>query len=76
MKLVELKCPACNGTVKLDPEHPGERKARVVSPPGFRLMVIPPRLRWVLFLMALASLLLIGAQARLARSLLHAQPIV
>lgn len=24
MKLVELKCPACNGTVKLDPEHPGE----------------------------------------------------
>lgn len=24
MKLVELRCPACNGTVKLDPEHPGE----------------------------------------------------
>lgn len=24
MKLVELKCPACNGTMKMDPEHPGE----------------------------------------------------
>lgn len=52
-----------------DPEHPGERKAHVVLPPGFRLMAIPPRLRWVLCLMALASLLLIGAQGSLAQTL-------
>lgn len=24
MKLVELKCPACNGTLRMDPDHPGE----------------------------------------------------
>ena len=52
-----------------DPEHPGERKAHVVSTPGFRLMAIPSGLRWVLFLMALASLLLIGAEGRLAQTL-------
>ena len=74
LRVQRMRCAVL--VVGPDPEHPGERKARVVSPPGFRLMVIPSRLRWVLFLMALASLLLIGAQARLARSLLHAQPIV
>ena len=67
LRVQRMRCAVL--VVGPDPEHPGERKARVVSPPGFRLMVIPPRLRWVLFLMALASLLLIGAQARLAQTL-------
>ena len=67
LRVQRMRCAVLVGGP--DPEHPGERKARVVSPPGFRLMVIPPRLRWVLFLMALASLLLIGAQARLAQTL-------
>ena len=67
LRVQRMRCAVL--VVGPDPEHPGERKARVVSPPGFRLMVIPSRLRWVLFLMALASLLLIGAQARLAQTL-------
>lgn len=67
LRVQHMRCAVL--VVAPDPEHPGERKARVVSPPGFRLMVIPPRLRWTLCLMALASLLLIGAEGRLAQTL-------
>ncbi|MCI6041391.1 MAG: hypothetical protein MR742_12875 [Clostridiales bacterium] len=67
LRVQRLRCAVL--VVGPDPEHPGERKARVVAPPGFRLMAIPPRLRWVLCLMALASLVLISAQSDLFQTL-------
>lgn len=47
--------------VSADPEHPGSRKTRVMQPPGFRMLVMPARLRWALCLMALAALFMMGA---------------
>lgn len=42
-----------------DPKHPGGRKTRVAEPPGFRLLMLPVRLRWVLCGMGLISLALL-----------------
>lgn len=42
--------------VEIDPNRPGERKTHVTSPPGFRLLSLPPKMR-----LALAALLLLCA---------------
>ena len=52
-----------------DPDHPGGRKTRVASPPGFRLLMLPAHLRWALCLMAVASLVLIASEGDLAQTL-------
>ena len=52
-----------------DPEHPGGRKARVASPPGFRLLMLPAHLRWPLCLMAVVSLVLLTSDGDLAQTL-------
>jgi len=42
--------------VEIDPNRPGQRKTHVTSPPGFRLLSLPPKMR-----LALAALLLLCA---------------
>ena len=47
--------------VAIDPNHPGERKTHVTSPPGFRLLTLPPQLRVALAVLMFASVLLLSS---------------
>ena len=54
--------------VEVDPRHPGERKTHVTSPPGFRMLVLPPKFRIVLMAVLLCSMVL-SSQAGLGHTL-------
>ena len=54
--------------VEVDPRRPAERKTHVTSPPGFRLLVLPPKFRIVLMAVLLFSMVL-SAHAGLGHTL-------
>lgn len=66
-----LRCQRLNCMVLLVEEGPArtQRKTRVIRPPGFRMLFLPPKSGWLPGVMGLASLVLLSAQSALAQTL-------
>ena len=61
-----LRVQRMNGVILVvEARADGEKKARVAVPPGFRLIMLPPKARWPITLMAVAALILMMSEAAL-----------
>ncbi len=66
-----LRCQRLNCMVLLVEQgpSPSQRRTRIMHPPGFRLLRLPPKTGWVPGVMGLASLVLLSTGSALAHTL-------
>ena len=63
-----LRVQRMNGVILiLEAKTPAQQKARVAVPPGFRLLMLPPRARWPITLMAVGALFLLSTASPVAQ---------